>query len=317
MKRQLLALSTAVGLLLVGAVDIPTAAAEDGRHGAGGVSVTGAVSRPLSYTPAELAALTQTTLPDLRGEHLRAQVTGTLLEPLVDASLPVLPDAKNAALRVTVTVKGRCYERVSLALAELAPSNGNHPALLVAGEARGQHRRAVDLVVPGDRGYARTVHQVREIDVAVAAPALPLDVPLGSVRVVAGRRSVTLGAATLAKLPAATRNVAYQSGQGPQQHVETGPALASVLRAARIRSTPTTTVAAIATDGYVAAVSPAEATSGRRPLLLALAEDGVALDRPRLVTDGDVFGARYVTGVVALEVDRERPHGHGCGFGCE
>lgn len=306
MKRQLLALTTATGLLLVGAVGTPTAAAQDGRQGAVPVSVVGEVSSPLRYTAAQLAGLDQTTLPDLRDRRRQGTVTGTLLQPLVVASSPVLPGTKNAALRVTLTVSGRHHERVSFALAELDPSNGDHPALLVASRHHRRHRTAVDLVVPGDRGDARTVHGVTEVAVAVAAPGLPTDVPAGSVRVVTGRRTVTLGAATLAALPVQTRKVAYRSGQGPQQHVETGPALADVLRAARVRSTPTTTVAAVATDGYVATVTPAEATSGRRPLLLALTEDGTALDRPRLVTDGDVFGGRYVSGVVALEVEGAR-----------
>lgn len=300
MKRQLLAL-TAAGLLLVGAVGAPTAAAEGRRPGSAHVSVTGAVTTPMRYSTGQLAALTQTTLPDLRRAHRQPDVTGTLLAALVDASSPVVPDAKNAALRVTLTVSGRHHERVALALAELAPGNGNHPALLVAGGARGRHRD-VDLVVPGDRGYARTVHQVREIEVTVAAPGLPTDVEPGAVQVVSGRRSVTLTAATLATLPVQTRSVTYTSGQGPQQHVETGPTLASVLRAARVRSTGTTTVAAIASDGYVAAVTPAESTSGRRRLLLSLTEDGAALTRPRLVADGDVSGGRYVSDVVALEV---------------
>jgi hypothetical protein len=302
-KRQLLLLTTAAGLLLAGAVGAPAASAQDGRHGSDRVLVTGAVTTPSRYTPAQLAGLPQTTLPDLRSLHRHVQVTGTLLEPLVTASGPVLPDVKNAALRVTLTVRGEHHERVSLALAELVPGNGNHPALLVPDRSRHHHRGSVDLVIPGDRSDARTVRQVREVDVAVAAPALPTDVPAGSVRVVSGRRSVTLGADVLAALPAEIRTVAYQSGQGPQQHVESGPALARVLRAARLRSTPTTTVAAIATDGYVATVTPAEATSGRRTLLLSLTEDGAALQRPRLVADGDVSGGRYVSDVVALEVE--------------
>ncbi|MGI3783881.1 MAG: hypothetical protein ACRYG2_24195 [Janthinobacterium lividum] len=307
MKRQLLALTTAAGLLLLGAVGTPTASAQDGRHGAEGLLVTGTVSTPMRYTSARLAGLTRTTLPDLRSPRRHAQVTGTLLEPLVIASSPVLPDVKNAALRVTLTVTGAHHEHVSLALGELAPGNGNHPALLVPSGARGQRHRGVDLVLPGDRGDGRTVHQVREVAVAVAAPALPTDVPPGAVRVVSGRRSVTLGADVLATIPGETRTVAYQSGQGPQQHVETGPDLANVLRAARIHSTKTITVAAIATDGYVATVTPAEATSGRRPLLLSLTEDGTALERPRLVTDGDVSGGRDVSGVVVLEVEGGHP----------
>ncbi|HEX3778357.1 MAG TPA: hypothetical protein VHX38_01730 [Pseudonocardiaceae bacterium] len=41
---------------------------------------------------------------------------------------------------------------------------------------------------------------------------------------------------------------------------------------------------------------------GGRPLLLSTAEDGTALAQPRLVTDGDVEGGRYVSGVVVLQI---------------
>jgi hypothetical protein len=39
---------------------------------------------------------------------------------------------------------------------------------------------------------------------------------------------------------------------------------------------------------------------GGRPLILSLVEDGVSLVQPRLVTDGDVKGGRYVSDVVDL-----------------
>lgn len=308
--RRLLALVATTGLILAGTLGAPVASAHE-RPAAdrGSIAVGGTVTTPATYSPAELAALEQTMLPDLRdARRAGLTLTGTLLEPLVTASAPVLPAAKNAALRVTLTVSGDGRRRVAVALGELAPNNGNHPALLVPSRGADGRHPGVDLVFPGDRGFSRTVRHVRRIDVAVAAPALPTDVPAGGLRLVSGRKVVTLTAADLERLPAVTRTVAFQSGQGPQQHVETGPTLARVLRAAHLRSGATTTVAAIADDGYVATVTPAEATAGRRPLLLATVEDGVPLDQPRLVTDGDVFGARYVSGVLALEVSA----GRGC-----
>ena len=53
---------------------------------------------------------------------------------------------------------------------------------------------------------------------------------------------------------------------------------------------------------YTATVTPAEQLVGRRPLQLSLNEDGTALAQPRLVTDGDVKGGRYVSGVVDIYV---------------
>jgi hypothetical protein len=48
--------------------------------------------------------------------------------------------------------------------------------------------------------------------------------------------------------------------------------------------------------------TPAEQLVSGRPLQLSLNEDGVALAQPRLVTDGDVHGGRYVCGVVDIYV---------------
>jgi hypothetical protein len=59
---------------------------------------------------------------------------------------------------------------------------------------------------------------------------------------------------------------------------------------------------------YVATVTPAEQLVGGRPLQLSLNEDGVALAQPRLVTDGDVHGGRYVSGVVDLYVGTGPAH---------
>lgn len=61
-------------------------------------------------------------------------------------------------------------------------------------------------------------------------------------------------------------------------------------------------------DGYVAVVTPAEATVGGRTLLVSTIEDGVPLAEPRLVPGGDVKGGRYVSGLLELAVA-----GPGCG----
>jgi hypothetical protein len=72
--------------------------------------------------------------------------------------------------------------------------------------------------------------------------------------------------------------------------------------AARIVPTRDTWVAATGDDNYVATVTPAEQLVGGRPLQLSLNEDGTALAQPRLVTDGDARGGRYVSGVVDIYV---------------
>jgi hypothetical protein len=45
------------------------------------------------------------------------------------------------------------------------------------------------------------------------------------------------------------------------------------------------------------------------PWLVSLSEDGTSLDAPRLVTDGDVRGGRYVSGVVDLVVGQGQLQG--------
>jgi len=65
--------------------------------------------------------------------------------------------------------------------------------------------------------------------------------------------------------------------------------------------TADTAVVAVGSDVYGAAVTIAEERVGGRPLLLSTVEDGKALQQPRLVTDGDVKGGRYVSGVVLLQ----------------
>jgi hypothetical protein len=67
-------------------------------------------------------------------------------------------------------------------------------------------------------------------------------------------------------------------------------------------------VAAVGDDNYVATVTPAEQLAGSRPLQLSLNEDGTALPQPRLVTDGDVKGGRYVSDVVDIYVGTGPAH---------
>jgi hypothetical protein len=75
-----------------------------------------------------------------------------------------------------------------------------------------------------------------------------------------------------------------------------------VLRAARIAPALGTWIAAVGDDNYVATVTPAGQLVGGRPLPLSLNQDGTVLAQPRLVTDGDVKGGRYVSGVVDIYV---------------
>jgi hypothetical protein len=279
-------------LLFTTVIAAPAVATPGSRHQQT-VSVSGTVSTPDTYTVAQLRALPQSTYPVTGFGHPRS-VTGVNLEDLVTRSAPVLPAGKNTSLRVLLTVTGRAHRAETFALGELDPNFGNHPAVLTTG-------RDIDLVVPGDRDRRRTVEDVTGIRVAVSS-AGATTVPAGAVEVITAHRTVTLSAALLAHLPRRTESVSFLAGTASQTHTESGPPLALVLLAAHVPPGPNTAVVAVGDDGYGAAVTMAEAYVGGRGLLLSLVEDGTALTAPRLVTDGDVKGGRYVSDVVELTI---------------
>ena len=277
------------------------------------VSINGEVSSPSTYTPAQLAALPQTTASvTVHGRQFT--YTGVLLETLVTTAKPAfpsLPNTKNELLRVTATVRGADHDdEITFAVGELDPNFGNHPALL----ALTVNGRAIEdgpvLVVPGDRDPIRFVPQVSEVTVGIAtAPATNTTPSAGSpVVVIDGNHKVTLSAALLARLPSETLTVSFQGPGGTQTHTEVGPPLREVLRVAGVESTSNTWVAAVGSDNYVATVTPAEQLVGGRRLQLSLKEDGVTLAQPRLVTDGDLKGGRYVSDVVNIYAGRGPAH---------
>lgn len=285
-----------------------TAASAAPARSAGTVlTVSGAVSDPASYTLAQLGALpTETvTLPGW-DDSCGVQAVGVSLDRLVTMAAPVLPSVKNALLRVIVTASGSSGHKVTFALGELAPSFGDHDAVVVLSVNGRPLTRGPALAVPGDRAPIRDLPVVNRIRVGVASPPVTPPPTAGALVVQDGPRQTVLSAATLASLPAETRTVTFLAGTASQTHTETGPALAEVLRAAHIRAT-LDTWAAVGSDGYVATVTPAEAWPGGRPLLISLNEDGNQLPAPRLVTDGDIKGGRYVSGVYDLVAGRGAP----------
>jgi hypothetical protein len=265
------------------------------------VSVSGAVSAPGTQDLSQLPQASFTTTERRWWGSRTHNDTGVSLEDLVNAAAPTLPAAKNAILRVTVTVSGEWGRTVTLALGELDQSFGNHPAYLAVTQD-GWKLPAPELVVPGDVNQARTVPAVDRVTVGVQSPAPTTPPSAGALTITDGPATRVLSAAQLAGLPARTLSVTFLAGTAGQTHTEIGPTLAAVLWAARLPFGLNTWFAAVGSDGYVATVTPAEAFVGGRPLLVSLNEDGQALAQPRLVTDGDVKGGRYVSGVEDLVV---------------
>ncbi|GAA5157580.1 hypothetical protein GCM10023321_36030 [Pseudonocardia eucalypti] len=144
------------------------------------------------------------------------------------------------------------------------------------------------------------------------APAPPSQAPPpGQVRVTGAVRNP--GLQGLTDLPGETATVSFQTGKGPERHIEQGVRLFAVLERAGLALVAgqkhdelSTGVLVIGADGYRALISYGEMAPGlgERAVLLATAEDGRALARPRLVVPGDVKGSRFVTDVVELRVLR-------------
>jgi hypothetical protein len=284
------------------------------------VSIVGAVSVPKTYTVVQLAAMPQTTYT-FEGHSY----TGVLLETVVNASMPIYPTVgtppgtvvKNVLLRATVTLSsgaaGASAGPVTVALGELDPGFGNNQGILAVNED-GSTLSAPELIMPQDATAARVVNPVNLIDVGVQSPPTTTN-PLtpagnltGAVNIEHNGTTFTLTKAALAGLPQVTQMVSFTAG-GTTRDTETGPLLSTVLTAAGITSDPDTYVASVsAEDGYVAVVTPAEATAGKTvPLMLSLLETPTAggaatTNTPRLVPDGDVKGGRYNSAVSDLYV---------------
>jgi hypothetical protein len=270
------------------------------------IVVGGAVTTPATYTRADLLALPQTTVQTTR-RTIFGPVTssdeGVSLQALVNLAHPILPvGPKNPTLRVTINVAGKLAESVTVALGELDPGFGNHPAVVVLNRNGSIIPLGPQLVIPSDATDGRTVKAVTKITVGVQNPLTTVPAHPGDLTVTNGTRTTVLSAGQLAALPAQTRTVTFLQGTTPQTHTERGPTLAAVLLAARITTSEDTWVAAAASDGYVATVTPGEAVFGGRPLLISLVEDGIPQTQPRLVVDGDVKGGRYVSGTTKLVV---------------
>ena len=313
-RRWLLSIVVAVGAAALGAA--PSSGFAAHRHGGGSsdrhapptVTVDGSVAMASTYTRAQLEALPHSTFTTA-GDRWWARThtgTGVSLEDLVNAAGPTLPVAKNALLRVTVTVSGLWDRRVTMALGELDSNFGDHPAYLAL-EEDGRPLPAPELVLPADRDGARTVPAADRITVAVQNLAPTTPPSAGALTIEESASTRVLTAPQLAALPAETLQVSFLAGTGIQQHTEFGPTLGAVLRAAHVRAGLNTWVAAVGSDGYVATVTPGEAWVGGRPLLMSLREDGQTLSQPRLIVDGDVKGGRYVSDVVDLVIGRGTP----------
>jgi hypothetical protein len=270
------------------------------------VVVHGDHTTTTTYTGATLTGMTQQTV---------GTVTGVNLESLVLADMPTLTSiqGKNQLLAVVATVTGSRDVQRAVALGELDSNFGNHPALLVATPG------GLTLEFPSDTDGSRTVDHVFDIQVTVQNP--PLDTPPPAAIVVHKNEGLALETLTGGQLavmaPQQTRTVSYLSSHA-NTYTETGPTLDAVLQFLDFVPNPATAVWATGAAFGVpagsppqisAAVTPAEAGPGGRPLLISTTELNdlatppvYTTSPPLLVPDGDVKGGRYISQMVSLTI---------------
>jgi hypothetical protein len=107
----------------------------------------------------------------------------------------------------------------------------------------------------------------------------------------------------------------YQTSGGPQSHVYTGPLLLDVLNSVEPNFSSDRhdmlryAILVEATDGFLATLAWGEIDPelAHKKAIVALTEDGKALDRPRLVVPGDTHGARQVYDLATIFLLRLSP----------
>lgn len=107
----------------------------------------------------------------------------------------------------------------------------------------------------------------------------------------------------------------YETSGGPQSHVYTGPLLLDVLNSVEPNFSSDDhdklryAILVQASDGFLATLAWGEIDPelAHKTVIVALTEDGKALDRPRLVVPGDTHGARQVYDLATIFLLRLSP----------
>ncbi|HWF50502.1 MAG TPA: hypothetical protein VG294_07670 [Solirubrobacteraceae bacterium] len=287
---------------------------------------------PVTLQLSDLSAMPQTS--ETIGSHV---FTGVLLysllnsefnlntatSPLYPQATPTLGAPKNPDLHVIVTVAsglpGPMSGPVSFAFGEFEPNYGNNAALLALSEDGSPLSNGAELVLPRDVNTARFVAPVTQLDVTYVIPPAVAQPPTGGLNVDFNGTTTVFTAAQLASLRQTTFQVNFATFQGSQTlATETGPTVAEILDAAGITPDLTTWVGAVNSNqtpppAYVAGVSPGEATSGDRPLILSINElmcttntqnctQAPTTNTPRIVPVGDISGPRWSFGITDFAV---------------
>jgi molybdate transport system substrate-binding protein len=315
-----------------------TAATGNGTASAS-VALTGLVNTPMQLTADVLQKLPAETVdvsfqgPNGQESH---HFVGTRLAGVINqAGLKLNTSHKNDQLRKYLVFTGNDGYEIMIGWGEIDPNLGNAPILL-AWEQDGKQLNGdkaagpLRLVVPNDKLGARNTFglvkiEVRDVDSGPRTSSAPVGTPLVPTYVTPTPGSVALGGLVaqpglltptdLQKFPSEKVDVSFQGPNGVEKHSYTGVRLQAVIDAAKVQVNAAHRsdllckyVLFTANDGYEALITYGEIATnfGAKPILLAWEQDGQPLTGQngpiRLVVPGDGHGARYVTGVVRMDV---------------
>jgi Oxidoreductase molybdopterin binding domain len=288
-------------------------------------TLSGQVNRSGTFTRADLQTFSSTTQSQgpVPGAFTGVSLWALLTDAKGGGDLTTNPQVRNDFLRKYVVVTGSDGTKAVVAVGEIHPNFGNQPDLVaydVNGQPLGDDGFA-QLVVPRDQSGGRYVVNLVSLEVrGSTAPQVSLGGGIAPQSRLSGdvRRSSTFTPADLQRFPTVTQNVTFRSGQNTVTGSFTGVSLWTLLTDANGGGGIITNaqgqnaslrkyVVATGSDGYqaVVALSEIDPQFGNQPVLIAVAFNGGSLDQnglTRLVVPGDIFGGRYVSNLVSLEV---------------
>jgi molybdate transport system substrate-binding protein len=316
-----------------------TSAAGGNSTASASAALTGLVNTPMQLTADVLQTLpaeaVDVSFQGPNGQESHHFVGTRLAGVISQAGLKLNTSHKNDQLRKYLVFTGNDGYEIIIGWAEIDPNLGNAPILLAweqDGKQLSDDKSAgpLRLVVPNDKFGARNTFgivkiEVRDVDGGPRASAAPAATPLVPAYVTPTPGAVALGGLVaqpglltptdLQKFPSETVDVSFQGPNGVEKHTYTGVRLQAVIDAAKVQVNAAHRsdllckyVLFTANDGYEALITYGEIATnfGAKPILLAWEQDGQPLTGQngpiRLVVPGDGHGARYVTGVLHIEV---------------
>jgi hypothetical protein len=292
------------------------------------VLVAGQVGDPGIYNlPATMPVTMESATYQAAGVPVSDTYTGTTLwDLLTDAGGVTVTSAKNDILSKYVIATGSDGYQAVFSLGEIDPSFGNQPVLIAYADTAGQlgphgSDGLARVVVPGDIAGGRYVSDL----VSLKVKSLPEPGP-GGPGGIADQATLSGAVAdpgivtpeTLCALHQSTTETAkYIAGSTPVTDTYTGVSLWTLIQDAGLLTDPSIkndllgfAVVATGSDGYRAIISLGEIAPnfGDQPDLVAYQDTGGQLGPGgsdgalRLIVPGDVYGGRYVSNLVSLQV---------------